>query len=561
VTLLLHLPVINWGLPCAERTELSYHDINDVKQILSQTTEDDIINSWDRWSYQEEYSKREEIPSWVFNPIRSYHADEHNVLKSISNMKPAEWDFNPHYFIWGTLYFYLVAAALKAAQIVGLLTITSDIFYYFQHPEAFAAFYRVGRLVSLFCTLGTVAGAYWLGRMLGNRKTGMLAALLTTMAPLMVGYGHFMTTDPPLACFFTLAVASALWTYRSDGGRTGYIITGILIGLAGGAKYNGAMSCIALVTVHLLLLYHRKQLLQWRAHLPIIIAGLFAAVVFILVTPYLVLAWEEFSDQVFNKMFMALGPVHTKGYKFGFYLESLWAGAQPIVVLLGLVGLCLLWKRRQPAGLILGSQIICYFLFFTKLMLREDRMLMPLVPLTAALAATVFLVEGVPKAYQKRWRQFSLPLIVLLIISLLPGTMIVVSKMTGPDIRIETGRWLIRNLQPGARVGMFGPILQYHQPPLDLTNYDMVLLPGVDEDYQRMCDAKPDYIIINLEQSLEDENWDDNVQVLFRNNYHQIEQFGQWDGWCGIATGLYQLRPLYTYLAPRIIILAPLPVG
>ena len=84
-------------MPNSERSQLSFRDAAQVERLLANVTTEDVQNSWEHWTYLQQESKGSVVPMWVFNPIRSYHADEHNILKSISNMKPSQFDFNPHF--------------------------------------------------------------------------------------------------------------------------------------------------------------------------------------------------------------------------------------------------------------------------------------------------------------------------------------------------------------------------------------------------------------------------------------------------------------------------------
>ncbi len=550
LVLLLHVPGMRWGLPTAERTALSYRNPDTARQLLSGVSPDDLANSWQQWTYQEDRSRSNEIPSWVFNPIRSYHADEHNIFKSISNMKPQQLDFNPHFFVWGTFYFYLVAAALAVAKVLSLITVVGDVNFYIMHPEKFAELYLVGRTVSLLLTLGTVAGAMYLGRQLGSTLTALFAGLFTVLAPLLLGYGHFMTTDPALAAFFTLALVLAVRTWQRGGTWRDYLLAGAAIGLAAGAKYNGALVCTGLITAHLLLCVQRRTWRDGQAHLRLLAAGGMSLLAFLAVTPYAVLAWPEFSDQLFTKVFGALGSHGAVPFKGGFFLTALATGTQIPVLLLAVAGALLALRRQHLPALIPAATCLLYFAYFLKFVLNEDRMMLPLVAPVAALAAYALFPTTVLSVSGQRTR---LILALAVLVLLIPMAAAVVNAQRGEDPRLAAGHWVRARFTATTTCGLVTPLLQYHQPPMDYTAHRFLPVPGLVEDYARLSAEGVDYVILNLEENRSE--WPEKMAALNRHHrYAVVAAFGTWDEESPLICWLYKLKPLRTYLWPRLVI-------
>ncbi|MCM8804935.1 MAG: hypothetical protein NC833_06745, partial [Candidatus Omnitrophica bacterium] len=84
---------IRWGLPKNEYKKFFYRNEKELEILKRNINQEYVIKSW-------EISKGDNIKleRHKFNIIRSFHPDEENILKSISNMNPEKLDFNPHFF-------------------------------------------------------------------------------------------------------------------------------------------------------------------------------------------------------------------------------------------------------------------------------------------------------------------------------------------------------------------------------------------------------------------------------------------------------------------------------
>ncbi|MBA3276078.1 MAG: glycosyltransferase family 39 protein [Chloroflexia bacterium] len=121
-------------------------------------------------------------------------------------------------FIYGTFPFFV-------AKLVGSFTEYTDL----------STGHIPGRWVSAVADIGTVVLVWWIGRMLWNRGTGLLAALLMAFTVLHIGASHYFTTDTSSTFFATAAFAFILaavqrrrWVF--------YALAGFMVGLAVASK-------------------------------------------------------------------------------------------------------------------------------------------------------------------------------------------------------------------------------------------------------------------------------------------------------------------------------------
>ncbi|MBA2468558.1 MAG: glycosyltransferase family 39 protein [Chloroflexia bacterium] len=121
-------------------------------------------------------------------------------------------------FIYGTF-------PLFVAKIVASFTEYSDI----------SNGHIPGRWVSAVADTGTVVLVWWIGRMLWNRGTGLLAALLMAFTVLHIGASHYFTTDTASAFFATATFAFTVAAVRYRR-WVFYALAGLMVGLAVASK-------------------------------------------------------------------------------------------------------------------------------------------------------------------------------------------------------------------------------------------------------------------------------------------------------------------------------------
>jgi YYY domain-containing protein len=121
-------------------------------------------------------------------------------------------------FVYGTFPLFM-------AKLVGSFTTYSDV----------SNAHIPGRWLSAIADSGTVLLVWWIGRMLWNRWTGLLAALLMACTVLHIGASHYFTADAWSAFFAVGSFAFTLagWKYQR---WLCYAVAGLMVGFAAASK-------------------------------------------------------------------------------------------------------------------------------------------------------------------------------------------------------------------------------------------------------------------------------------------------------------------------------------
>jgi hypothetical protein len=170
-------------------------------------------------------------------------------------------DFNPHYFAYPSLYFYLVFALyliyFAQQSWLGYYRDLSDLVQaYFIDPTPF---YLINRGLAVGLGTATIAIIYLISNCLPltfKKQIAIAAALIYSIAYLPVREAHFGMTDTA----FTFGVSLSLyWIIKTDQERRlkNYGITGLIVGLTTSFKYLGILLIVPLLIVHGLHLYRK----------------------------------------------------------------------------------------------------------------------------------------------------------------------------------------------------------------------------------------------------------------------------------------------------------------
>ncbi len=379
----------------------------------------------------------------------SYNSDEdfHFVPKAVGFF---DHGLNPHYFLNPPGYSYLLyavfdlwfggAAAVRHAY-------TAD-------PTSV---FVVARVVA--AALGTVAVwlTYMAGARLFRRAAGLLAAAILGVAFLPVFYSHLALNDVPALAPVVLALGGVAGVVQR-GGKLGYALAGIGIGLAAATKYTdgivllclpGAVVCDAARS-------------SWRAaggRLALALALALGA--FLAANPYAVLDHHAFFSGLSQQSALAAG--QAEPFKLGmrpgsgivYYLWTFTWGLGWAPSLAGLAGAGLLLARRSwiRALVLLPAPLV--FLVLTGTQQRFfGRWLMPIFPIVALLAGYV-VVEAVEWA--GRHRRLRLVALGAAAVGLLLAQSVVAdvhddSVLSRPDTRNLARAWMVGHIPAGSKV-------------------------------------------------------------------------------------------------------------
>ena len=305
--------------------------------------------------------------------------DEPEIMeRAVAMMKTG--DFNPHFFDYPGLYFYVQTAVACVRFIAG-----ATAGYWSSLDQVTAAdFYLWGRAVTALVGTLTVLLTYFIGMRWGTRYAALAAGLMAVM-PLHVRESHYVLTDVPLTFFATLALLLTLRAAERER-AVDFAWAGAAAGLAAATKYPGALALLMpLVAVWMTLGAKPSRLLASLATLAA------AAAAFLIAAPYTLLDLPAFLN----------GYAHLAGYYSPkalaepagvTYFKHLSRSMQWPAFLLLVTGLGLGAVRaiRGPGRVRWTVTIVfplVYFYFLSGQTLVYGRYLLPLLPSVCLLAA------------------------------------------------------------------------------------------------------------------------------------------------------------------------------
>lgn len=207
-------------------------------------------------------------------------------------------DLNPHSFIYPTLYLYFMIIVygiwFVIGKISGIYIDTHDFAISFVKDPT--TVYIIGRLFSaLFGTL-VVIGTYFLGKLLYNKRTGIISALMVAILPIWVRYSHYIK---PEMCsnFLVVIYAIFLYKYYLTGEQKFFYYSGILLGLATSTKY---LSLPAGILMPIIYFYRNKRIniFDKKFWLGIGLVTIF----FVIGTPFSIMDLKTFARDIFGHM-------------------------------------------------------------------------------------------------------------------------------------------------------------------------------------------------------------------------------------------------------------------
>ncbi|MCL0044231.1 DUF2298 domain-containing protein [Dehalococcoidia bacterium] len=234
-------------------------------------------------------------------------------------LSPSKSPLNPHWFPLGTLIIYvLLAIKMAAAPIVAMDLVDLAV---------------VGRTLTAFSDVGTIAMVYILGRRLYGNGAGLLAATLVTFAVIHIQQSHFYRPETFTNLFTLAAFWSMLQVLERQRVRDS-VCLGLFVGLCFATKVSVLSILLPTSVVYGLLLYkaiHHSSPNRWITqshkesgsnslqeircpdindqanHIPSfalrgIIGGVVAIVIYVVCTPYAILDFRDFLEWNFREL-------------------------------------------------------------------------------------------------------------------------------------------------------------------------------------------------------------------------------------------------------------------
>ncbi len=451
-------------------------------------------------------------------PFNYQDPDEGIVLAHAFRIATGHLD--PHFFLYPSLLFYVIAALLRAVGVFYAphgISLTSRVSF-ITTPTPY---YLVGRSVVAACGVLSVYLVYRIGKEAFSDAIGLLAALFLAIDPLHVRYSHVAVTDVPATTLALLALLLFLRAADRRDSRT-LLVGALVAGLATGTKYNlgmlaipGAVACWYVYRPSL----GARQLpgLAVRATRRVVLPMLAA---FLVSTPFALLDPRRFvgdfarQNQIVAHGWLGFENVHS-GYWYN--LSTNLRGSLGIVLLgLGLVGVLVALVRRTRADVILAPYLIIYYLYVSSWHELMDRYLLPIVPLLIVFAVRACV--ALPSASPRRRALLAVAGSVLLagaVVVPARATVDYLGSLSGSDTRTQAMAWVEHHVPTEAALALepYGPPLVsqnqtrfYAEIGLAPPSYRIYGLPlptpGVPDpraDLRYLAAHSVDYVVLSSE--------------------------------------------------------------
>jgi 4-amino-4-deoxy-L-arabinose transferase-like glycosyltransferase len=295
------------------------------------------------------------------------------------------WDFNPRFFNYPALTFYLHFLLQGAFYLLGKIGgVYSDLESFRLAFETDPAPLILGaRMLGVAFDAGTIVLTATIGRRLLGVGGGVLVALVMAFNPLHVELSQQIAVDVPLTFFVVLSAFSA-YRLLDTGHRRWYIATGIAVGMAAACKYTGALALPVLAAAHLLRQQSGRERLRAMVDPLFLSSVALSGLIFLMLNPHIVISWELFlADFHFEREHMALGHfgVETGSWSSAYYLFEVLPGALgwvfpffvPLAVFFLLKG-----KKFEWIPLLVPVASFLLVLFFWTM--RAERYFLPVLP-------------------------------------------------------------------------------------------------------------------------------------------------------------------------------------
>src|ERR1700682_660654 len=295
---------------------------------------------------------------------------------------------DPHFADWPPLYFYLSAAWLAPFRLMGMVA------------DPASGYLGVRILDALLGSL-TVLLVFEFGRRAYGWLAGFSGATALAVAFLHVRDSHFAPLDIPLALACVLTLYIAYRTMQSRGLRP-LLLNGISLGIAASLKYNGALVFAGIAAAQTLRARaERSHVLRILARLAVIAAVGVATLV--LTSPFLVFD-PGMTQHGIGYIFQHLGTATAPAIGWVQLGLALWSGIDPVLVLLGVVGVADAAWRRHPADVIILTFLAVYILVIGAGRSVFFRYADPMIPLLLLLGgrALAVLVQRTSRAPARR---------------------------------------------------------------------------------------------------------------------------------------------------------------
>ena len=380
-----------------------------------------------------------------------YNPDEVSIVSRALAL--GSGDFNPHNFLYPSLFFYLLAAAVGA--FAGLQWVTGHVLALAAFEAQFwrdpTAVYLVARSLPVLAGVLTIVATWRLALKVGDRTGARVAAVLMAVAYVPVRDAHFVKHDVPATLLILLA-ALASWRVWKQGRGRDYALAGASMGVASALHYYAVCAVVPLLCAHGL-----RAGSSWRRWVGprLWLAAAASLAAFAACSPYVLLDWPTaLRDIQANRAVIVDRAQETYGL-FGSAIPQLRIlanqGTGLAWLAAGCLGVVALARRSRATALWLAS-FPAVFIVFIANSWPYGRTANPLYPFLAIFAAV-----GIVSLAQWFRRYAAAGAILLAVVAAATPfvrSMTLVHLLRQADTRTLAGSWIESNVPAGSSMAV-----------------------------------------------------------------------------------------------------------
>ncbi len=403
-------------------------------------------------------------------------------------------DLNPHFFLKPTLSYYAVALAYLAAYPLAHVLGMAPSYEAYLHDQALLTW--IGRGLTAAEAILTVLALFFAVRRGFGPAAALLAAFGCAVLPIHVAIAHYVNVDVPMGLFCVLALG-ACFRYLEGGHRRDLWLGGVFAGLAASAKYPGAILCVTIAVAYLLA-PRRGPVTD------LVVAGASSVAAFLLTSPFVVLAFDEFRAGLGSEA------GHMRGLHPGYdLLVEGWIFVPLIYQLAAQWPLCMSWplygwgigstvtavrRRERPLRLVLWGYLAPWCA-----VVGTSTVSFPRYALPVTLGLLIVGADGAARglAAASCWMRHVVGAAAVVIAGYAAATSATLVRKLEPQSAALAARWLDEHAAPGSRVAV---AIFFPNVPLDASGFELRQVQSVSDWNDAMSWA--DFVVVSSEYSL-----------------------------------------------------------
>jgi len=250
-----------------------------------------------------------------------WYPDEYETIEKTVIPMARNFDFNPHYFMKPSLYYYLLEMFLSP-YFIYLKVVNVPIVSY---ENFIGTVTLIARVITALIGVVGVFLMYLLGKNVGGQKAGLISSLLLAISLGYVSYSHLAYYDVPM---LVLVFSSLLLYFKYlDRWQISFLYWASFIsGLAISTKYNSLLLVgITFLLCHFFRIFYEagekrsvRKILQVSFSRRLFLSIGLLAVGFLIATPFSVLDFRTFISDFIKQLFT------TRSYKVFAATYSWW---------------------------------------------------------------------------------------------------------------------------------------------------------------------------------------------------------------------------------------------